>query len=85
MNCYGAGVGMMFLWALFLVAIVVGAILLVRALWSRAPNRPGPVPGSPPGGSALGILEERYARGEIDHQEFEERRRYLVSGQDPGG
>lgn len=27
---------------------------------------------------ALSILQERYARGEIDHEEYEERRRRLV-------
>jgi putative membrane protein len=29
--------------------------------------------------SALQILEERYARGEIDREEFEERKRHLSS------
>jgi len=76
---------MMFLWALFLVAIIAGAILLVRALWNRGPSGPGPVRGAPPHGNAFRILEERYARGEIDQQEFEERRRYLASEQDSAG
>ncbi len=31
--------------------------------------------------TSLQILEERYARGEIDHAEFEERRRRLMSRQ----
>jgi putative membrane protein len=31
----------------------------------------------PRGGRAMEILEERYARGEIDQAEFEERRRLL--------
>lgn len=37
------------------------------------------------GGSALRVLEERYARGEIDREEFVERRRVLTgeSGETP--
>ena len=54
------------------IAAIVGVIvLLVRWLTPARPQR---------GGSertALGILEERFARGEIDAQEFQERRRTL--------
>ncbi|MGH2655456.1 MAG: SHOCT domain-containing protein [Actinomycetota bacterium] len=65
------------LWLVFLGAIVVGAILLVRALWARGGSDRREGPSSP--GDALRILEERYARGEIDDREFEERRRLLRS------
>lgn len=68
----------MFLWVAFLVAMISGAVLLVRALWDRAggPGRgDGPENGQRTG--AVAILEERYARGEIDRNEFEERRRML--------
>lgn len=58
------------------VAIAVG-VWLVR--WLGGPGQP---PGgwhhtTPPGRAPLDILKERYARGEIDKEEFEERRRTL--------
>ncbi len=55
-----------------LVVVVVVAVLRGREARGRAA-----VP-------ALRLLEERYARGEIDRQEFLERRRVL-SGEPPGG
>jgi putative membrane protein len=66
---------MLLLWLLFLAAIVVGVLFLVRALWGRSTGdgRAGRGP------EALRILEERFARGEIDEREFEERRRLLRS------
>jgi putative membrane protein len=69
---FGSMTWMMLLPALFLVALVVGGIVLVRRLWS---------PDNASGGerSALRILEERYARGEIDQDEFNERREDLRS------
>ncbi|MBW3577405.1 MAG: SHOCT domain-containing protein [Actinobacteria bacterium] len=67
---------------LFIAAVVAGVWLLVRAVRDGAGDpRGGGGParrGSDGGGSrALGILEERYARGEIDHEEFAQRRRAL--------
>lgn len=60
---------MMLLPALFIAVLVVGGIVLVRKLW----------PGSAPHyeASPLRILEERYARGEIDRDELDERREHL--------
>ncbi|MQA99743.1 MAG: c-type cytochrome [Actinobacteria bacterium] len=56
---------------LVLVAvIVIGSIFTVRSLWNRSGS------GSRKG-EALDILKERFARGEIDRDEFEERRRLL--------
>jgi putative membrane protein len=75
----GGGWGMMSGWLLLwslLVVVVVLVVLMVRAL--RSP--PGPrSEGTSARPSALEILEERFARGEIDRQEFEERRRSLRS------
>jgi putative membrane protein len=60
---------MMVLPALFLAVLVISGIVLVRKLW------PGNV--STGDGSALRILEERFARGEIDRDEFNEKREQL--------
>jgi putative membrane protein len=64
----------LFLWLVFLAVLVVGMVFLIRALGDRG--------GSGSGGSASSarqILEERFARGEIDRDEFEERRKTLGS------
>jgi putative membrane protein len=67
--------GYLLLAALFLFAVVAGAILLVRALWrpDHAAHH-GDAVGTP---SASDILEERYARGEIDDDDFNRRRRTM--------
>ena len=57
--------------ALWWVLLIVGTILLLRVL------RRDPQPGAPAVETALDILKKRYARGEIDKDEFEERRRVL--------
>ena len=69
---------MMFLGPLFMIvtlaALVAAIVFLVR--WQG-----GGVSGSgtllPPAKTPLDILKERFARGEIDKTEFEERRRVL--------
>ena len=71
--------GMIFgpLFMVLVLAIAIAAIvLLVR--WLGGPWH-GAIPPyqSPPARTPLDILKERFARGEIDKQEFEERRRVL--------
>lgn len=68
----GMGLMMVLLWVVFLGLIVAGVVVLVRAVGGR--GGPARTSGSP---SALELLEERYARGEIDRDEFEQRRRDL--------
>ena len=56
------------------VTLLVVVVLLVR--WLGASGHGG-VLHTPPGKTPLDILKERFARGEIDKEEFEERRRVL--------
>ncbi|PWG64145.1 hypothetical protein DEM34_05820 [Spiribacter halobius] len=77
---WGAGWYGMFLGPLMmilvLVVVVAVAVMLVRWLGGSGQG-PQPPQHSQPGRTPLDILKERYARGEIDTQEFEERRRVL--------
>lgn len=67
----GCGGGMV-LWSLLLIALVVGGVsLAVRAFRGTGGST---IEG---GSSALRILEDRFAHGEIERDEFEERRRTL--------
>jgi len=69
----GMGIGMIGT-LLFWVLIIVGIVVLVKWLvGSQA------AAGAPQGKSALDILKERYARGEIQREEFEEKKRDLSS------
>ena len=65
------------LWMIVVIgALIAGVVLLVR--WLGGPGgAPGGGQGPAPGNRALDILKERFARGEIDKDEFEERRRLL--------
>ncbi|HEV2068659.1 MAG TPA: SHOCT domain-containing protein [Acidimicrobiales bacterium] len=67
--------GYLLLGALFLFAVVAGAILLVRALWK--PQHHASHAGDAVGTPACEILEQRYARGEIDDDELDRRRQVL--------
>jgi putative membrane protein len=59
---------------LFVATIVVLVVVALRWLGSTGHGVP---PQAPPGKTPLDILKERFARGEIDREEFEERRRVL--------
>ena len=60
---------------LVLAAVIAVVVLLVR--WLGGPWHGTPSHQAPSGRTPLDILKERFARGEIDKQEFEERRRIL--------
>jgi putative membrane protein len=57
---------------------IIGVIVLIAIIWPLAQefNRNNST-SREPHKSALDILKERYARGEIDKQEFEERKKAL--------
>ncbi len=59
----------------FIAVAVVVVVLVVRWLGGTAGH--GGALHSPPGKTALDILRERFAKGEIDKEEFEERQRVL--------
>ena len=75
---YGLWAGGGLLWLLVVVLVVVGIVGLILYL-TRASRHAASLtaPPTPPADSALQILRERFARGEIDQAEYEERRRAL--------
>ncbi|MGA7800338.1 MAG: SHOCT domain-containing protein [Gammaproteobacteria bacterium] len=76
---YGMGYGMGgFGWIfMILVGLLLIAGIAAVVKWVFFPPAAHPYGSGRNGQSALHILEERYARGEIDKEEFEERRQYL--------
>jgi putative membrane protein len=66
----GWGIGMMIMMALFWGAIIVACILAIRWLLGQSKKSPGD--------SAMTILRERFARGEIEKDEFETKKRELT-------
>ena len=74
---YGYGMGWFgpILMIAFWIAVIVGIVFLIR--WLVLSVRPGSH-GTAAGESALEILKKRYARGEINKEEFEEKRKDLT-------
>ncbi len=58
----------------FIAVVLIAVVLLVR--WLGRSGHGGALH-SPPGKTPLDILKERFAKGEIDKEEFEEQRRVL--------
>ena len=79
MGWYGGGYGMFFgplFMILTMVAVIAAIVLLVQ--WLGGPWQGlRPPHNVPPGRTPLEILKERFAKGEIDKAEFEERRHVL--------
>ncbi|WP_236243819.1 SHOCT domain-containing protein [Streptomyces sp. CC210A] len=79
---FAMSVGMVLFWVL----IVFVAVLLFRALDRSSRERQASPAAPPPAGAAPaeGILAERFARGEIDDEEYRRRLSVLRSGAPPG-
>ena len=64
-------------WWMMLTGVLFWGALLIVAVWAvRQFTRPS----GHEHGSALAILEERFARGELSKDQFEEMKRLLVTG-----
>jgi putative membrane protein len=64
------GIGMMFMMLLFWILVIVAIVLAVR--WLVGQSQGGR------NDSAMEILRQRYARGEINKEEFDARRKDLT-------
>ena len=69
----GLGIAFVILWALWWLIVITGASVLVRWIVRKITGR-GAI-----GKTALDILKERYARGEIDKREFDEKKNDLAA------
>ena len=72
-NWIAMGLMMLLFWGLIAALVVY----VVRSLGTR---RDDAAPTTSGRDAALAILDERFARGEIDAEEYEQRRRLLRSG-----
>jgi putative membrane protein len=76
MGGWGMGwFGMIFM-MIFWVLVIVGLIFLIKWLIQTTKKEPEAMHS---GSRALDILKERYARGEINKEEFEEKKRDLIA------
>ncbi|NIO49059.1 MAG: hypothetical protein GTN73_06455 [Candidatus Aminicenantes bacterium] len=62
-----------FMWV-FWIAVIVAIVFLVKWIVQQSRTREGS-----PEESSLDILKKRYVRGEIDKEEFEQKKKDLLS------
>lgn len=67
--------------ALLLAGLTLLVFTVLRVLIGGLADSSGRTVGHPgPGGSARAILDERYAAGELSHEEYQRRRHVLEEG-----
>ena len=64
----------MFIMIFFGIALIVGILFLFRGSWGSMGNSG---PGDIRGDSPLDVLKKRYAKGEINKEEFEQKKKDL--------
>lgn len=75
---WGMGFGFLFM-ILFWGLVIVGVVALVRWLVQESQSRrEGDGRAPPPAKTPLEIVRERYARGEMDREEYEQKKRDLA-------
>lgn len=72
-NGFGWGIGMLGM-ALFWLLFAAALVWVIRAVWDRSTSWQG---SGRQEATPLEILQRRYARGEIERPEFEEKRKDL--------
>lgn len=78
---YGWGGMLLMLLSMLLWALVIGLLVWALIRWLATSPRGLTTPGAgPTGPSAMEILRQRYARGEIDSATFEQMRERLEAG-----
>ncbi len=70
---WGMGLGVVFM-LLFWLLVILGILALAR--WLQSPSSRDP---ATRGKTPLEIVQERYARGQIDRDEYEQKKRDLAS------
>ena len=69
---YGMSYGILIFGFIFWILIIIGLVLLIKYLWEHGGGAKAEHE------SALEILRKRYARGEINKEEFEEKKKDLL-------
>ena len=69
MHGFGFGIGGLLLMVLFWIVLIAGAVWLIKMIFSGTSNRPGEDSGK--NENAIDILNKRYARGELEREDYE--------------